>query len=583
MITKIKNIQIARAFLLSGGIVTLLLAVSISLARNPNFQAISTAHLLTAVRALAAAGFALNLAAAIASLVLKQGRLFPSALSITASAFAAAAGIHYFGIPVLQAAVPAWLAFLLALVSLGASASAASLYMYLQATPKLSLASLARSGYARLSMLAVGFGLGVVLTGAAVREQGGAACTSWPLCNGWSVTLTSLQWLETAHRFFVAGVVIVLLVLLARAWREHRHNPALLTSITAAAGLYLSQAVMGGVQAGRGYPADLLSLHSGASAAAWAALVIHASLALFTSRGVEVVDPALPAFTFRQRMKDFLILTKPIIVLLLLVTTYAGMVVGGRGIPSLGLTFWTLLAGAFAAGGSGAINQYIDREIDGNMQRTARRPLPAGRMTPAEGLAFGVGLLVTGFFIMAAFANLLAALLSLAGMVYYILLYSVFLKRATVQNIVIGGGAGAIPPLVGWAAASGSLTIPAAFLFAIVFLWTPPHFWALALVRRKDYARAGIPMLPVVRGEKATRVQILVYTLELVALTLLMPVFHLTGSLFLISAVVLGGALIYSAWRVYKKGGNKTAWMMYRYSSMYLAFIFVALVLDVLI
>jgi protoheme IX farnesyltransferase len=283
------------------------------------------------------------------------------------------------------------------------------------------------------------------------------------------------------------------------------------------------------------------------------------------------------------RWRDFLVLTKPIIVALLLVTTYAGMVVGGKGLPSFEVTFWTLLAGAMAAGGSGAVNQYIDRELDGRMQRTAKRPLAAGRLTPAEGLAFGLILLFGSFFLLAAFVNLLAALLSLAGMIYYILLYSLLLKKVTVQNIVIGGGAGAIPPLVGWAAATGSLDIPALFLFAIVFLWTPPHFWALAIVRQKDYARAGIPMLPVIRGEHATRVQILIYTIELVGLTVLMPILNMAGSVFLVSAILLGAVLILQAWRGLRTGGNKSAWMMYRLSSMYLAFIFLALVVDVFV
>jgi protoheme IX farnesyltransferase len=163
------------------------------------------------------------------------------------------------------------------------------------------------------------------------------------------------------------------------------------------------------------------------------------------------------------------------------------------------------------------------------------------------------------------------------------LLYSVLLKKTTVQNIVIGGGAGAIPPLVGWAAATGSLNIPSLFLFAIVFMWTPPHFWALALVRRNDYARAGVPMLPVVRGEHETRWQILIYTIELVVLTLLLPLFGLGGSIYLVGAAVLGGWLLLAAWKVWKEGGNKVAWKMYRQSSMYLAFIFVALMVDALL
>ncbi|NCP88287.1 MAG: protoheme IX farnesyltransferase [Anaerolineae bacterium CG_4_9_14_3_um_filter_57_17] len=291
---------------------------------------------------------------------------------------------------------------------------------------------------------------------------------------------------------------------------------------------------------------------------------------------------AFPPLDLRQRLKDFLTLTKPVIVLLLLVTTFAGMVAGGKAWPSLSLTFFTLLGGALAAGGSGAINQYIDRDLDKNMQRTAQRPLAVGRMTPAEGLAFGLTLCIASFYIMVAYVNLLAALLSLAGIFYYVVLYSILLKKATVQNIVIGGGAGAIPPLVGWAAATGGLGIPALILFLIVFMWTPPHFWALAIVRRKDYERAGVPMLPVIRGEAEARKQVLIYTVELVAVTFLLPIFNYTGGVYLVSALILGLILLYFAWQVYRTEGNKIAWRMYRYSSMYLMFLFFALMVDAL-
>jgi protoheme IX farnesyltransferase len=171
-------------------------------------------------------------------------------------------------------------------------------------------------------------------------------------------------------------------------------------------------------------------------------------------------------------------------------------------------------------------------------------------------------------------------LLSLAGIFYYVFFYSVWLKKATVQNIVIGGGAGAIPPMVGWAAAAGSLNLAAWILFAIIFMWTPPHFWALAIVRMKDYERAGVPMLPVVEGEEKTRKQILIYTIVLIAVTLLLPALNFAGMVYLISAIVLGALLFYAAWRVFREGGNKVAWTMYRWSSMYLAFIFLALMID---
>jgi protoheme IX farnesyltransferase len=333
-----------------------------------------------------------------------------------------------------------------------------------------------------------------------------------------------------------------------------------------------------------GYPVYLLGIHQATSVAAWGSVVMVVVIAYYSvlvPAGEK--EPAPRSAGIKHLIKDFLMLTKPIVVLLLLVTTYAGMVIGARTWPSLSLTFWTLLGGFLAAGGSGAINQYIDRADDGKMQRTQKRPIPAGRLTPAEGLAFGVGAALISFYLMVAFVNFLAALLTLAGIIYYVLIYSIYLKKTTVQNIVIGGGAGAIPPLVGWAAATGSLNIPALFLFAVVFMWTPPHFWALALVRQKDYARAGVPMLPVVRGEKETRWQIFIYTAALVALTLLLPVFGLGGGIYFFGAALLGVWLLLSAWKVWKQGGNKLSWKMYRYSSMYLAFIFFVLMVDRLV
>jgi len=320
-------------------------------------------------------------------------------------------------------------------------------------------------------------------------------------------------------------------------------------------------------------------LHTMSAIALWISL----GVLVFTS-GVLAKDPTeIIELDFQQRAKDFFVLSKPLIVLLLLVTTYCGLVAGTQGWPSLSLTFWTLLGGTFAAAGSSALNQYIDRELDKNMQRTAKRPLADGRLTAAEGLSYGLALSLISYYVMAGFVNLLAAMLSLAGIIYYVIFYSVLLKKATVQNIVIGGGAGAIPPMVGWAAATGHLGLEPWLFFAIVFFWTPPHFWALAIVRMKDYAKAGVPMMPVVQGEEKTRRLILIYTIELIAITLLLPVFHLTGMVYLVSALVLGALLLYAAWRVFKVGGNKVAWTMYRWSSMYLAFIFLAIMIDAVI
>ena len=400
-------------------------------------------------------------------------------------------------------------------------------------------------------------------------------CSGWPLCQPQGTS----GWMQIFHRVSAGFASILMLYLLYRAWRDMRDHRLLLPLAALTVVLFFAQVLVGAMEVTRGFPLYLMVLHALTVVALWAGLLGLVILSGLMAR--ETV--AFPPLDLKQRLRDFLTLTKPIVVLLLLVTTYAGMVVGGKAWPPASLTFWTLVGGFMAAGGSSAINQYIDRDLDKNMQRTQKRPLAAGRMTPAEGLAFGLAISVSSFYIFAAFVNLLAAFLSLAGIVYYVVLYSILLKKATVQNIVIGGGAGAIPPLVGWVAATGGLNIPALFLFVIVFMWTPPHFWALAIVRKKDYSRAGVPMMPVVRGEKETRWQILIYTLELVTVTLLLPIFKFTGSIYLISALVLGGSLIYTAWKVWKVPGNKVAWKMYRWSSMYLAFIFLALMLDAVV
>lgn len=439
----------------------------------------------------------------------------------------------------------------------------------------------------RFSRAAIGAlaGIFVVLVSGALVAMTNAtyACSGWPLCNGELIPSHTLGWVHMGHRFVVALMSVHLLMLLRRAWRTQRTQRGILIAATLTVVLYFSQALVGAMKVSTQFPIPLLGLHVASAAAVWAAAVVLWALVGFAARDPQDEErEAAEPLDKRQFLQDLFSLTKPIIVALLLVTTYGGMVMGARALPSLTLTFWTLLGGALAAGGSGAINQYIDRETDQHMSRTSRRPIAAGRLTPAEGLAFGLSLLVLAFFLLANFVNLLAAVLALAGMVYYVVLYSMWLKHATVQNIVIGGGAGAIPPMVGWAAVTGSLSWTPLFLFLIIFLWTPPHFWALALIKQNDYARAGVPMLPVVRGEAETRKQIWWYTLALVALTLALTPLGLAGNLYLISAAVLGAILVWAAWQVLRGEGNKISWRMYRYSSMYLALLFLALALDAL-
>lgn len=284
-----------------------------------------------------------------------------------------------------------------------------------------------------------------------------------------------------------------------------------------------------------------------------------------------------------RHFSDYLALMKPAIVALLLLTTLCGMILGASGFPPAGILVLTLLGGALTAGGAGALNQYIDRGIDRKMVRTRGRPVADNRISPREALIMGFVLSAAGVTILAIGVNILSAVLAVIGLLYYVVFYTMMLKQSTPSNIVIGGAAGAIPPLVGWAAVTGSLTMPALFLFALIFFWTPPHFWALALVKRADYQRADIPMLPVIRGSEQTRWQILLYSVQVVALTLLMPLVGLGGVLYIGVAIVLGIGLIHHARKLRQRGQNRIAWRMYRYSSLYLAGIMVALMAEALI
>ncbi len=428
----------------------------------------------------------------------------------------------------------------------------------------------------RLAFVLLVLMLLVTAAGRALTSAGAIpTCATWPMC----VPNAFAGWLQLAHLLLAAVAAVLVIWVLAKAWRQQRDDRILLPLATVTAVLYFGQAFVGAMQVVRGYPAQLVVLHALTTVSLWIAvpsLVLTAAARARDGRQFE----RIPLWA---RLRDFFVLGKPLIVVLLLITTFGGLVAGGRAWPAPGLALWTMLGGALAAGGSSALNQYIDRDLDKKMQRTEHRPLASGRMLAAEGLAYGLALCLTSYYVLAGFVNLTAALLSLAGILYYVVIYSVVLKTATVQNIVIGGGAGAIPPMVGWAAATGHLSLGAWILFLIVFLWTPPHFWALAIVRVKDYAKAGVPMLPVVKGDRATRAQIMLYTVLLVSCSLLLPLFHVTGTVFLVAASVLGVLLLLAAWRVWKTPGNRVAWAMYRWSSMYLMLIFVALMIDAII
>ncbi|MCE2954105.1 heme o synthase [Gemmatimonas sp.] len=281
--------------------------------------------------------------------------------------------------------------------------------------------------------------------------------------------------------------------------------------------------------------------------------------------------------------RDLVALTKPRIISLLLVTTAAPMYAAGS--PSLWTVLLVMVGGYLMAGGANAVNMYIDRDIDDVMARTRLRPIPSGRMSPTQVLAFGVFCATLATWMLAHFVNVLTAGLALAGFYFYVFIYTRILKRTSPQNIVIGGAAGAFPPLVGWAAVTGTLDVTALCLFLIVFYWTPPHFWALALLKQVDYGRAKVPMAPLVWGERETMLQMVWYTVILLALTVLPVLYGAFGLLYLVSALVLGGLLLWGVLKVLwaaQQGQPWTgpAWWVYKYSLLYLALLFVAMGID---
>ena len=286
------------------------------------------------------------------------------------------------------------------------------------------------------------------------------------------------------------------------------------------------------------------------------------------------------AATSQTLIRDYIALTKPRIILMLLLTALGGMFLAAQGTPQTLVMLTVLLAGALASGGANALNQWLDRDIDGDMVRTRQRPMVVGRIPPNHAVVFGIGLNVAAFVLLAALVNPLSAALTVGATLFYIFVYTKGLKRTSAQNIVIGGAAGAIPPVVGWVAVTGSIGLPAIYLFAIIFFWTPPHFWALALLLKDDYARAKIPMLPVVAGVRETKKSILLYTVLMLALTTMFFTTGAVGLVYLSASTVLGIVFIYYAWRLWRRPYIEGAKPLYLYSLLYLALLFLAIVID---
>jgi len=469
--------------------------------------------------------------------------------------------------------------FSLSIIVLGTVSSSAG-YIFIN-KGDLSTRLLFTGRFNRQSVVFVVLAFSAMISGVFLAESGlGFSCETWPICDSvWPPV--GILWIPLIHRIVVGLVGIFLLRFTLVAWRNQRTEKLILTLVTSQLILYFAQAFVGALLTIRGNLDGIGVLHSIS-----ATMIVVVGGLLVVASGLQSDQKVSWQFEKRnaadrrQRFMDFLALNKPIVVLLLLATTLGGMVMGSKGFPSAKIVLVTMIAGGLAAGGSGAVNQFLDKDLDEKMTRTAKRPIPAGRLTPAEGLAYGIGALLVSFYLMAGYVNMISALLTLAGMIYYVFLYSILLKKRTAQNIVIGGGAGAIPPLVGWAAGTGSINLTAGFLFLIIFLWTPPHFWALALTRKNEYAEAGVPMMPVARGDAETERQILIYTILLVGVTLVMWGLNLAGWLFLGAAVLLGGYLLWLAWEVYRNGRNKVYYQMYRHSNYYLLLLFIAMAID---
>ena len=361
--------------------------------------------------------------------------------------------------------------------------------------------------------------------------------------------------LGATHRLLAALVAPPLAALLVSAWLTHR---ALVPATLSAAALFAAAAA-----------APARGAHAVLAALALAALLVVTAQSL---RGERV-----PWGSWR----DYITLTKPRIMSLLLVTGFCGMIAGARGWPGTTTALAATFGLALACGGASALNHLLDRDIDPLMgERTKRRPVASGRVAPSRALEFGLALSAFSFVLLASTVNVLTAGLALVGNLFYVLVYTRWLKRTTPQNIVIGGAAGAVPPLVGWAAATGDVTVPALLLFVIVFVWTPPHFWALALLIKDNYKAAGVPMLPVVRGEQETARQIVVYSAALVGVTLLPWAWGSSGLLYLASALALGAVFVWLAERLRRETTPRRAVFLFHYSLLYLALLFVALAVD---
>ena len=451
-------------------------------------------------------------------------------------------------------------------------------------------------GFEQLALLTT-IATGVLLlVGTYVRAKGaGLAFTDWPLMSGKLVP--ALGGAATAmflHRVLAALVFLLVLWLVIRARNSDPRSKELVVLSTVALALFVAQILTGAANVISRLKPWAVVAHVALSVLIWATLVALATAARRLGSPADPIEaaPAAPepeaaeapvGGSLKATVQAYVQLTKPRIIVLLLITTVPAMMLAQHGMPPLWLILATLLGGTIAAGSANSINMYLDRDIDQLMRRTRRRPLPSHAVTPERALGFGFVLGALSFFFLSITVNVMAASLALSAIAFYVFVYTMWLKRTTTQNIVIGGAAGAVPALVGWAAVTGGLAAPAWVLFAIIFVWTPPHFWALSMRFAGDYAAAGVPMLPVVKGEDETRRQIFLYSLVLFGVTLLLvPIGHM-GPIYISTAVVLGGVFVYRALLLWQRATPDRSWSLFKYSIWYLAAVFAAVALDALL
>ncbi len=452
-----------------------------------------------------------------------------------------------------------------------------------------------RRSYARLATWSSGVTFLLILVGAYVRgENAGLAFADWPLMNGRLIPqLGQHATAHFLHRLLALGAGLIVIALVWRAWRREPRETAIRALSATLAGLYLAQVMVGAANVWSRLSEAAIVAHVALGALTWGA---SATLAFVSRNLSKRADECFPELRepvreraerswrrARERTAVYFQLTKPRIIVLLLITTVPAMIIAARGLPSGWLVLATLFGGTLAAGSANAINCFYDRDIDERMARTRRRPLPSHRLQPELALEFGIVLGVVSFVWLARTVNLLAALLAVGAILFYVFVYTIGLKRSTPQNIVIGGAAGAVPVLVGWAAVTGRVEIPALALFSIIFIWTPPHFWALALRYERDYREAGVPMMPVVAGKRSTQRQILLYSLILFGATIAFAPIGRMGALYVASAFALGAAFVWHAARLWRSGTMRAAMSLFRFSIIYLALLFASMAVDRLI